>query len=136
MPSVNLDHSEYINVKYTDNTMELVFQTQEAFKRAMGTWDTKSELLLIGAVEGCTGPVENDRCYFHVTSFEVDENTKTIVANGQTENPEKLMDSADTEWGYWTPSRPSGVNVTESPGQHFNWTSDASVKYANLGCIS
>lgn len=116
--------------------MELVFQTQEAFKRAMGTWDTKSELLLIGAVDGCAGPVENDRCYFHAKSFEVDEDTKTIVANGQTENPEKLMDSADTEWGYWTPGKPSGVNVTESSGQHFNWTSDASVKYAKLGIIS
>lgn len=129
LPSVNLDHCDHVTVAYTkEGGMKMSFTRPDAFKRATESWDADKDMLLIANVEGCAGPTATDRCYFHATSITMDEKSQTVTATGAPEDPEKIMNYAETEWGMWAPHNSTGggsVNATASQGQSFNYTSKA-----------
>ncbi|EGX89618.1 hypothetical protein CCM_07870 [Cordyceps militaris CM01] len=129
LPSVNLDHSSHVQVKYTeDSNMVVQFKTLDAFERATESWEADADLLLIATADGCTGPSAEDRCYFRATSWTVDKEARVVVATGATEHPENMMDSAETEWGLWTPHNTPGGNSTSPGGNSFNLHTNSSGK--------
>ncbi|KAM0743850.1 hypothetical protein ACQRIT_001164 [Beauveria bassiana] len=130
LPSVNLDHCDHVDVEYTkESKMLLKFKTPESFERATESWDTDKELLLIATANGCTGPSPEDRCYFRATSLTVNKDEQVVVASGAPEHPENVMDSAETEWGFWTPrGMPAGHGNSTATGNSFNYTNNSSGK--------
>ncbi|KAM3522280.1 hypothetical protein NHJ13051_005770 [Beauveria bassiana] len=127
LPSVNLDHCDHVDVEYTkESKMLLKFKTPESFERATESWDTDKELLLIATANGCTGPSPEDRCYFRATSLTVNKDKQVVVASGAPEHPENVMDSAETEWGFWTPrGTPAGHGNSSATGNSFNYTNNS-----------
>ncbi|OAA55199.1 hypothetical protein ISF_08120 [Cordyceps fumosorosea ARSEF 2679] len=129
LPSVNLDHSNHVQVEYTkDSNLVVKFKTSDSFERAVESWETDKDLLLIATADGCTGPSAEDRCYFRATSCTVHVETRVIIAVGAPEHPENVMESAETEWGLWAPHSTPGANATGSAGNSFNYTTGSSGK--------
>lgn len=129
LPSVNLDHSDHVNIEYTENSnLVIKFKTSESFERATRSWEAGKDLLLIATAKGCTGPSTEDRCFFRATGLTVDQEKQTVIANGAPEHPENVMDSAETEWGLWAPHNTTAGNFTRPAGSSFNYTANASGK--------
>ena len=100
-PSVNLDHSEHMHVKYTSGQLIITFTSTEAFKHAEKTWEKK--MILITYIEGCGDWSKGERCYFKVTGLKFNKGGLLCIASGETENPEDIITRGETEWGWWVP---------------------------------
>lgn len=117
--SVNLDHSDHVSFRSTGpGGLAVTFSSQEAFQHASSTWSAKQGLILIAYAKGCGDYEKGQRCYFDVSSLEVDASSgaRTIVARGQAKHPDHLTSRGHTEWGWWSPrTGPAG----SAPG--FSW---------------
>lgn len=94
-PSVNLDHSDHMHVKYASGQLIITFTSTEAFKHAETTWEKK--MILITYIEGCGDWSKGERCYFKVTSLKFNKGELLCIASGETENPEDIITRGETE---------------------------------------
>ncbi|KAM4067092.1 hypothetical protein HRG_001091 [Hirsutella rhossiliensis] len=109
--SVNLDHSDHVSVSCVGaDSLAVTFNSQEAFEHASNTWSAKDGLILIAYAKRCGGYEKGQRCYFDVSSLEVDASSsiRTIVARGQSKHPDDITSGGDTEWGWWNPRNSNG----------------------------
>jgi hypothetical protein len=127
-PSVNLDHTDHIiDIKFSSDSLEMHFDSDEAWELAIETWSKKDELVLITYTEGCGAYETLDRCFFQVTKINWKEDEHSIVAEGQPTHPNEIISRGESEWGYYTPreepskipsgaQRPSGTKPASSSG--------------------
>lgn len=131
-PSVNLDHCDHVIVTYSsEHGLEAVFSSDEAFDYATGSWDTNDGLILLASADGCGDSEKRDRCYFKVSELKVEREKRVIVAKGEPSHPDKLISSAETEWGWWeAESKPPSHN--QSSGTEFDQSLDYKLGYSGL----
>ena len=103
MPSVNLDHCDYIEVTYGPNELTITFSSPEAYDYARNTWNLEEELILVAFAEGCGDWAKGDRCYFEVIDLEFNDGDLIIVASGSSCDPNERISRGETEWGWWVP---------------------------------
>ncbi|KAG5988221.1 hypothetical protein E4U54_004729 [Claviceps lovelessii] len=102
LPSVNLDHTDHITVKYHDQDGIIAkFKNQAAFDHAVKSWSTREGLILIAHVPGCEGFTRGERCYFNVTDLQFKPHELSAVARGSSKHPDEITTSGETQWGWW-----------------------------------
>lgn len=123
-PSVNLDHSEHMNVIYRGTSgLKITFAHQEAFKLASDTWVADEGLVLIVFARGCGDYHSGERCYFKVSELDFKSGDLVINASGKPTHPDEIISSGETEWGWWSPPKPHQSHTqspSTAPGASFN----------------
>ncbi|KAI6400534.1 hypothetical protein MCOR12_011258 [Pyricularia oryzae] len=110
---VVLDHFALATVEYdaASGSLSVGFQSREAFAKVSSSW--AAGIVLVANLPNCGSAT--DRCYFSVTGLEASDASLTIVAAGKASDPEKLINKAEAEWGWWVP-RPGSLLCSLSGG--------------------
>ncbi|KAM0417011.1 hypothetical protein ACHAPT_012977 [Fusarium lateritium] len=112
MPSVNLDHCDYLSVEFKDGEIIITFASSEAYELAVKTWSCDDGFALIAFLPGCGQ--DDDRCYFKVTTLRYPNGELVIIAEGGVHDPTDLISDGEAEWGWWTP-KPPQPNPSTNP---------------------
>ncbi|PHH65075.1 hypothetical protein CDD81_3473 [Ophiocordyceps australis] len=126
-PSVNLDHSDHVDVSAFDqDRLTVKFTSDEAFSHAADSWATEKPLILVSYIRGCGDWEKGERCYFAASKLSVHHSSKTIVASGESKHPDTIISRGETKWGWWVPHKESAgaskppQGSTSTPA--FSWT--------------
>ncbi|KAK5655655.1 hypothetical protein OQA88_5588 [Cercophora sp. LCS_1] len=135
-PSVNLDHCDHTKVvEYSSDGLTVKFLTREAYDYALKTWVAKEEIILITYTKGCGDYEKGDRCYFKVSALDFKKGSLSIVAQGKPCHPDDIIESGETEWGWWIPKHGGKSSLTASQtststgGASFSWAPSSSSSY-------
>ncbi|PHH73772.1 hypothetical protein CDD82_5273 [Ophiocordyceps australis] len=135
-PSVNLDHSDHIDVSdFDQDRLAVSFSSDEAFSHAADSWPTEEPLILISYIKGCGEWEKGERCYFSASKLHVDHSSKTIVASGESKHPDGIISRGETKWGWWVPHAESAAQESKdssSTSPSFSWTAAPSPSTSSI----